>query len=141
MAVKGKHFYTGSVTSCVPPGFNQEPSLFLIYINDLSIKSSPECTSSLMTPLPGPPQTPPNYKDDLRTLDQVLGKEVANVPSRRQMTSTDCHQEKEQDPHQLHPPQPNACESRLQCKVSKSKVDREPALGETSSQLLQKSTK
>ena len=80
-------------------------------------------------------------QDDLRTLDQVLGKEVANVPSRRQMTSTDCHQEKEQDPHQLHPPQPNACESRLQCKVSKSKVDRELALGETSGQLLQKSTK
>ena len=46
------------------------------------------------------------------------------------MSPADCHQEKKQNPHQLHPPQSNPWENYLR-KVPRSRVDREPLLGET----------
>ena len=46
------------------------------------------------------------------------------------MSPTVCHQEQEQDPHQLHPSQPNPRESR-QHKSPWSRVGREPPPGET----------
>ena len=54
-------------------------------------------------------RTPTDFtqlQDDLRP-HGILGKEVADVLYRKQMSPIDCHREKGQDLHQLDPPQLN----------------------------------
>ena len=92
------------------------------------MESNPECASSLMTSF-STQSNPPNYRMTLE-LCGVPRKEVGNVLWHSEMSPADCDQEKEQDPHQLHPLQPNSRETH-QHNVLWSRVDIKPPVEET----------
>ena len=116
LVVKGEHSYTWSVTSGERQGSILRPSLFLIYINYLGDRiKSRLYFFAVDTFLCSYTRTPNNsiqLQDDLRTLESWERRWLMSLHG--EMSPNDCDQEKEQDTHQLQPPQPNTWELPVQ---------------------------